>query len=216
MSTQRFSISEALGFGWETTKKNFWFLLGLLLITGILFGVLRRLEVSLAAKSLLYSGIVFLVEVILGVIFELGWFKIILKLCDGQKAQYSEVFSVLPLFFKYLFAFTLYGMMITVGTMALIIPGVILGVRFQFFPYFIVEKEAGVIESLKQSFAITQGVTGQVLLFDLLLILLQILGALLLGVGLFFTIPTGLVALAFVYRKLLPQENIQVNTETYP
>jgi len=42
-------------------------------------------------------------------------------------------------------------------------------------------------------------------LFDLLLGLINLLGAICLLIGLFATIPTTMVATAFVYRKLLAQ-----------
>jgi len=51
-------------------------------------------------------------------------------------------------------------------------------------------------------------------LFDLLLTLINLLGALCLLIGLFATIPTTMVAIAFVYRKLLAQTEIVQVSET--
>jgi len=45
-------------------------------------------------------------------------------------------------------------------------------------------------------------------LFNLLLILINLLGAICLLIGLFVTIPTTMVAWAFVYRRLLAQTEI--------
>ena len=58
------------------------------------------------------------------------------------------------------------------------------------------------MESMRQSAEATKGVWGNVSLFGLVLILLNILGAMLLGVGLLLTAPTSAIAAAWVYRRL--------------
>jgi len=78
-----------------------------------------------------------------------------------------------------------------------------LGIRFGFFQYFIVDKKTGVIDSLKRSWQITKGSVWNLFLFYLLLFGINFLGIICLLVGLFATVPTAIVAKAFVYRKLL-------------
>ena len=95
----------------------------------------------------------------------------------------------------------------------LIIPGIIWGIKFQFFSYFIVDKGLGPIEALKRSSTITKGAKWDLFLFGLLVWLINLLGALCLLVGLFATIPTTGVAMAFVYHKLLTQTEIAQKEE---
>jgi len=91
------------------------------------------------------------------------------------------------------------------GTILLIVPGVIWAVKFQFFSYFIIDKGLGPIEALKKSSAITKGVKWNLLGFDLLIGGIALLGVLALLIGLLAAIPTAMIAMAFVYRKLLAQ-----------
>lgn len=76
-------------------------------------------------------------------------------------------------------------------------------IKLQFYSYFIVDKNAGPIEALKKSWAITRGVKWDLFLFGLLLGLITLAGLLALVVGLFVAIPVGLLANTYVYRKLL-------------
>jgi uncharacterized membrane protein len=71
-----------------------------------------------------------------------------------------------------------------------------------FFDYLIVDKNSRIIESLKKSWEITKGSTWNLFLLYLLLGLINLLGIFALIVGLFWSIPTTMIAEAFVYRKL--------------
>jgi uncharacterized membrane protein len=71
-----------------------------------------------------------------------------------------------------------------------------------FFSYFVVDQELGPIEALKRSAEITQGVKGDLFLLGLALGGINLLGAVALLIGLFATIPTAMLATAFVYRRL--------------
>ena len=118
------------------------------------------------------------------------------------------------MFFKYLIGSILYGLIVFAGTILLIIPGIIWGIQFCFYDYFIIDKGLGPIEALKRSSAITRGVKWDLFVFSLILLGINLLGALCLLIGLFATIPTTMVAIAFVYRKLLAQAEIAHVSET--
>ena len=154
------------------------------------------------------SIIITIASRVLELIIGMGWIKIALKFCDNEKGKFADLFSCYPLFFKYLFGSILYGLIVLVGIILLIIPGIIWGIKFQFFSYFIIDKGCGPIEALKRSSVITRGAKWNLFLFGLLLVVINLLGAFCLLIGLFATIPTTMVASAFVYRKLLVQTEI--------
>lgn len=77
--------------------------------------------------------------------------------------------------------------------------------RFGFCSFFILDKNAGPIESLKASSAATDGIRWPIFLLILALIGLNLLGLLLFVVGLLITIPVTLIALATVYRQITGQ-----------
>jgi uncharacterized membrane protein len=129
-----------------------------------------------------------------------------------KKPKLQIFFLLIHLFFKYLIGDILYGLIIIGGLILLIIPGIIWAIQFQFFGYLIIDKGLGPIEALKKSSKITKGAKWDLFLLGILLVLINILGALALLVGLFATIPTTMIANAFVYRKLLSQtETLQEN-----
>lgn len=205
MTTKKFSKSEAIRFGWKTTKENFWFFFGILLVMGLVkfFPAVAKEMLKGEGKSLI--DILNIVSVILGIILGMGLIKICLKFYDNEKPKFSDLFSQYPLFFKMLFGSIFYTLIVIFGFILLFIPGIIFVIKFYLFEYFIVDKGLGPIEALKKSWRITKGSCWNLFLFLLLISAINLLGALAFMVGLLLTIPTTTVATVFVYRKLLTQ-----------
>lgn len=206
-----FSKSEAIRFGFETTKKNFKFLLIILFILAILSAIPGSINSSLRnfpLFSFLINAVIWIVQIIV----QIGVIKITLAFVDGNKPKVKDLFiipykPVYMTFLKYWASSLLYGLVVGLGFILLIIPGIIFAIIFQFYSYLIVDKNAGPIEALKKSAAITKGVRWNLFRFGLLLIGINILGALALLVGLLISVPTTMLATAFVYRKLQSQKS---------
>lgn len=214
MTAEKFSISEAIHFGWNTMKSNLGFFIGLLIFV-FLFTSLSSIIAAKATEANIFLGIIFYIaDFSLSIIISIGLVKIALRFCDNEKGRFADLFSQYPLFPQYLVGSILYGLIVFAGTILLIIPGIIWGIQFCFYDYFIVDKGLGPIEALKRSSAITKGVKWDLFLFFLILSGINLLGALCLLIGLFVTIPTTMVALAFVYRKLMAQAEIVQVSET--
>lgn len=145
-----------------------------------------------------------LIDVFLATIVSLGfYYKIPLNFCDGIRSKISDLFLQHRFFFRYVFATTLYVLLSAGAAVLLIVPGIYLAIRFSFYAYFIVDRNSGIMESLKRSWRITQGTAWKLFVYSLAICGLNILGAFALVIGLFATIPTSLVAGAFIYRKLV-------------
>jgi len=214
MTAEKFSISEAIHFGWNTMKSNLGFFIGLLIFV-FLFTSLSSIIAAKATEANIFLGIIFYIaDFSLSIIISIGLVKIALRFCDNEKGRFADLFSQYPLFPQYLVGSILYGLIVFAGTILLIIPGIIWGIQFCFYDYFIVDKGLGPIEALKRSSAITKGVKWDLFGFFLVLLGINLLGALCLLIGLFVTIPTTMVALAFVYRKLMAQAEIVQVSET--
>ncbi len=213
MGTKKFSIKEAVQFGWNTMGRNFWFFAGaliLLLLINITPDILRAVVEKTQGTKPPLSTLVFLA--LFGLLFwvfqmvaGIGLLRIALKLCDNLKQEFSDLFSCFPLFFKYLGGMTLYGLIVLGGLILLVVPGIIWAVKFQYYGYCIVDKKMGPVAALKKSAAMTRGTKGDLLLFNLLLIGINILGLIALFIGLFATIPVTLIAQTRVYRILSEQ-----------
>jgi uncharacterized membrane protein len=213
MATDRFFINEAIEFGWNTMKANFGFFVGVTIIVLVTqsadfllrdpFHIINKTDMAFLSNPLYYLYIFTILPAI-----HMGLIKISLKFCDNEKGKFSDFFSALHLFFKYLAGTILYGLIVAGGTLLLIIPGIIWAIKFQYYSYFIVDKGLGPIEALKASSTITKGVKWDLLLFGLLLFCINLLGLLCLVVGLFVTVPTTMLAYTFVYRRLESQLDV--------
>lgn len=192
-------------FGWDITKSNIGFFIGLLIVAGLIQYVPDIVATIIEADAPALSLIIRIASFVLSVIIGMGLIKICLRFCDGEKGEFSDLFSCYPLFFKYLVGSILYGVIVVVGLILLIIPGIVWAIKFQFFDYLIVDKGLGPIDALEKSSDITRGVKWDLFLFAILLGIINLMGFLCLVVGLFVTIPVTMVAIAFVYRKLLPK-----------
>lgn len=70
------------------------------------------------------------------------------------------------------------------------------------YPFFIVDKDADIVEALRYAYRLSHENLGTVLIFFLYAIGVNILGAIVCGIGLFITIPLTAVAFAGLYRTL--------------
>lgn len=214
MTTQKFSIGEAIHFGWKTMKENLGFFIGLLIVWGLLYTVPYAIAVMTMEANIFLGVILHIADIALTIVISMGFVKITLRFCDNEKGRFSDLFSQYRLFFNYLFALYLYIVILWSGALLLIVPGIIWGIKFCFCGYFVVDKGMGPTEALERSSVITRGVKWDLFVFFLALVGINLLGALALLVGLFATIPTTMVAAAFVYRRLLTQTEIAPASET--
>ncbi|HEY3375749.1 MAG TPA: hypothetical protein VGK02_11925 [Candidatus Aquicultor sp.] len=155
-------------------------------------------DLILAVVGFILSLILLPVQIIVSI----GAINIANKLTLEQKVAFSDLSSSYRLFFRFLGSSILAGIIALIGFILLIIPGIILAIRLQFYMYLIVDKNAGAIEALQQSWNMTKGLTGRLFLFGSLLFLIEILGVLALGVGILVAIPVIYLAQAYVYRIL--------------
>ena len=93
-------------------------------------------------------------------------------------------------------------LVVTIGFLLLILPGIYLSVRWYLFPWVLVDKGVGPFEALRQSWEMTRGSFWNLFLLGFLLCVINILGTMALLIGLLVTIPLSIVAVGHVYRQL--------------
>ncbi|KPL15195.1 hypothetical protein AMJ74_01955 [candidate division WOR_3 bacterium SM1_77] len=211
IARREFDIEEAIKFGWNTMKANFWFFFGIIW-TAVAISIVPNLPVLIVMRASRFTGehafiiaILYIVSIVAGSIIQMGYINIGLIFCDEKKAKFSDYFAPLPHILTYIVSSILYGLIVMGGFLLFIIPGIYWAVKFQFFGYFIIDQKCGPIDALKKSSAITEDVKWQLILFGIVLYLINLLGVIALFVGLFAAGPTTLVAYTSVYRKLLNQ-----------
>lgn len=185
-----FSISESIKYGWAKMKENMQLSLFATLLM-VATGILTKMDSLLSLLLIIFMLIV-----------RIGYTKIFLRMNDGEKPKFSEIFDEYALFWKYLGVSILQGLVILGGLILIIIPGILWAVRFSFSPIILIDTKMGPVKAMKESYAITKGSFWHLLGFWLVIIILNIIGMVLVGIGLLFTVPISMFASIQVYRKL--------------
>lgn len=204
MGTKSFSIGEAVSFGWDTAKKHVGFFV-LLIVATIVLEFIPTLAGKAAPENAVMGTVVFLLGLAVGGLVHLGWANVSLRFCDGAKAELGDFFGIFPLILHYVAASILYGIIVMVGLMLLVVPGVMWALRFSLFPYMILEHDCGPIEALKMSSRVTKGGKWDLFGFYFTSMTIVMLGFAAVVLGLIWAVPTAAVATALVYRELLEQ-----------
>ncbi len=202
MGSGKISMGEAIRFGWDTMKNNIGFFIGLLIVAFLIENIPGIISRFVAGDFPLVAGLLSLAGLLLGLVVQMGLLKVSIKFCDGVKGQLDDLLSSFHLILNFIAGALLYGLIVLGGTILFIVPGIIWGIKFSLFPYFIVDSELGPLEAIKASGKATDGAKWDLFLFGGLLGLINIAGALVFLVGLFATIPLSMVAYAYVYRSL--------------
>ncbi|MBU6299963.1 MAG: DUF975 family protein [Verrucomicrobia bacterium] len=130
----------------------------------------------------------------------LGLTRIGLNLVSGNPVALSQLFGEGGKILKMIVASCLFGLMVFLGFLALVIPGIYLVLRFGQFYMGILDRDLGVIESFKYSSALTTNNKWRIVLLYLAVLGVFLAGALALGVGLFVALPMIWLMLLLAFR----------------
>lgn len=203
-----FSVGECFRFAWETFKKRPGFFVGATVFVSVISGIIHRVfpfPSSTTPSSVL--GLV-LVAAIIGLLLQafvkMGSINLLFKAHeDPASAHLSDLwYPAWNTLLYYVGASILSGVIIVIGFILLIIPGIYFSLRFMFVPYFVIDKKLTPLDALKESSRITLGHKGELLLLVLALIGINIVGAILLFIGLLVSIPVSMLAVVHAYRVL--------------
>lgn len=201
-----FSIKQALGYGWETFKKRPWFLVGATLVIFLAYFavgfVTGALDAALTSDPENPSGVGSIADWLLGTLISMGVVAFFLQAHDDpERVELGALWHPHP-YWVYLAATLLVGLAILLGLVLLIVPGIIFGLMFMFTSFIVIDRNLGPIDAMKESKRITSGHKWSLLGFVLLLALINLVGAIALGVGLLVTVPVTSLAFANAYRAL--------------
>jgi len=193
-------VGDAISYGWTAYWKN----VGpLLIITIIIVAIHLALSIIGSVTGSIAVQLIFtLIGWIVGFILAMGLIRCSLAVVRGQTPEVSMLFET-PGLGSYIIASILFGIMFFIGFILCIIPGIIVGIVFMFYGYLIVENpDLGPTDALKKASELTKGRIGELFVFGLALFGINLVGAILCGVGLLFTYGITAVAVAYAYRTL--------------
>jgi uncharacterized membrane protein len=201
-STPRFDIGEALSTGWQLFLKNVG-PMALYALVVFAISALVSVPTSTQDRTSFWALLVNVISFVVGQAIAIGWIRIALDAQDGRAISVDRITDSFRLLLPYIIAAILFSVGVTLGLILLIVPGIIFAVIFGFYGWIIVDKgERDAIAALRRSAEITRGERWRLFGFALLLILLNIVGLLLLVVGVLVTSAVSLLALGHVYRRL--------------
>ncbi|MEO8108086.1 MAG: hypothetical protein ABI720_12290, partial [Actinomycetes bacterium] len=191
---------EAISYGWKGLTK---YLGPLVLIALIVVAISIAMNVvGYFMDSLLLQFVWNIVTIGVSLIVAMGLIRAGLAVVDGRTPEVGMLFHT-DNFVPYLVASILVGLSVGIGLIFCIIPGLILGFLFAFYGYAIVDGRVDDgIEAMKTSWSLVSSNVGQLLLLFILVILINIGGALLCGIGLLFTYPLTAIAIAYAWRRV--------------
>jgi hypothetical protein len=198
------SIGEAVDFAWSAYGKHWRLFTGVLLA---MLGAWVALEVVVFATQrlgLLAWALEHVAFLLCFAGLEVGLLRISLALRDGRNPKFVDAFDHFNLAPAFLAGQLLYLAMVLAGLVLLVVPGILLAARFALFGFHHAAGEGGVLGSFKQSGNLTRGATGRLAATLVTLFVFNLLGAALLGVGLFVTVPISVLTMASIDRQLKP------------
>jgi uncharacterized membrane protein len=195
-----FSIGAALRFGWETFKKRPAFFVGVTLVIAVVSWIAGMIASLFGEDG---GGIIgAIINLAITTIVDLGVVALLLKAYDNPAApQFADLWHPQQ-YLPYLGATILMGIIVVVGLILLIVPGILAAVMLMFTKFIVVDRNLGPIEALKESARITKGNRLTLFLFMVVIAVINIVGALLLFVPLLVTIPISGLAMVYAYRTV--------------
>ena len=210
------TISHVLSVGWNAVKEQPVPLVGgMLLVTIVQWaaqGLMQFVLVGDAAESgdltRLFAGmgIMFPVLAVLSSYFMVGEVRVALAAARRQPVEISMYFSGHDKLLPCVVLTFIMSLGVGIGTMFLIIPGIILALGWALSYFAIVDTDASPTEALSASWEQTRGQRGKILLFVAACVGLGLLGMLALYVGIFVVMPLLLVAWAEMYLCISGRE----------
>ena len=217
------NIGFCIGQGWKHTIANFGqiFLFGLcyfavsMVISAVLTGIGMAVDgppqvIPIEGGQSIQvnsggpvSSVASIIEQIVSIFLTLGAIRFGHRLLNGENPPLSDLFSQGDKLLSGVGATILYFLMVIVGLIFLIIPGIIVALRFSLFQQAIVEKQLGAIDSLKYSWNLTRENGLSLLGLYFASFFIVIAGVLAVLVGLLWALPTvwlaGLIAFRFLH-----------------
>lgn len=197
-----FSIREALKHSWKLFTKRPWYFIALSLVIVILNIVTSEFP----------RGTTAIILMVFGIIASIVWHYVLLSVSLAAIDEKNDLLTFATLkthmptlrqFFCMIGIVILSTILIGLGLILLIIPGIYVMTRLSLSNLSLVDRKGGVVASLRYSWNITKGpVFWTIFLTIIVVILLCIIGMILFGVGILVTYPLAILLMAQLYRTL--------------
>ncbi len=182
-----FRVWEFIGRAWDIMKPHW------LVLAGMFF-------IQVAISAVPYLG--GCVQFIIGGAIMVGIWRAVLGMIGGRKPDVGMMFQGFDRFGDAFLAYLVSGILICLGLICLIVPGIILAIMWMFTYAVIGETGLGFWEAMRESARLTEGYRWRLFLLVLACGLIAILGLLVFCLGLFVAMAVIFTAFGLAYRFL--------------
>ncbi len=211
------TVSDTYGFGWNQMKKYFLylFLISIIMMVAQSLTGLGNQTDNTSAIGQLFIGIYWLLVIS---VINYGGTYMYLKAVRDEPFEVVQMFDGFKTnFWNIVLAHLLTTILVVLGFVMLIVPGIIIACRLAFVPYLVMDKKMDAVKALEKSWQMTRGHGWTIFFMGLLAIPIAIAGLLLLIVGI---IPAAMwisAAFSSMYHAVeqLPEnQNLETASET--
>ncbi|MBP6925579.1 MAG: DUF975 family protein [Candidatus Pacebacteria bacterium] len=197
-----FSIKQAFKFGWTAFKAQWTFYIAIIfvaLVASWVGGVIG----NLLGESFIPQAFATVIAMIIQLFISVGFITIFIRTVREKSVGWNDFLRNKDRLLSFFAVSIIYQILVLIGLILLIIPGIYLAIRYQYATYIIIDdKHISIGKAFKRSAEITKGIKWRIILLACASVGVGILGLLALGVGIFAAAPVIGIARAFVYVQL--------------
>ena len=132
-----------------------------------------------------------------------GYYLVAKKLINNETTEFGDFFAGFSYFLPLFLAGLVSSLFITLGILLLVLPGIYLAVGYFFTTLLIIDKDLTFFEAMETSRKLVTKRWFSFFGFGLLIGLLNMCGVLLFGLGMMFTVPLTMCAIAAAYDDIV-------------
>lgn len=221
------NISDVFSRSWEVYKANLGLAIAVPLVAGVIymFGafvigmIMGLMQVALVGGNpgnpgqggdigvaLLFAMIQNIFVYSIYFYLQLGGQMVFLQLVRGENPEFSVLFNGGPYFLRMFACSIIFGILVALGMVLLIIPGIILALMFWPYSFVLIDRNLPGIESFSEAKKVTAGNLLNAFGLFLILWLITVFGVIItLGIGAIFIMPFTYMVQTVAYAEMTSQ-----------
>jgi uncharacterized membrane protein len=212
---ERWSVGDALGYGWRKFTQNVGPILVLTLVVllgsfvlGIVGSVLDRAVFGTSGDGAFASNDRNVFSSLLGFLGQAFFGAVIVRaaldLTEGRALDIGGIFRRIP-FGPVVVLAIVVAVIETIGFILLVIPGLVAILFLYFATFFLLDHRPGPLEAVRSSVRLVARDLGKALVWAIVAFLVTLVGFCFCLVGAFVTFPVATIGTAYTYKKLTGQ-----------
>ena len=187
-------IGNCVSRAWELVKSDFWPIVGVSALMMLIMGIAGAIYVGIIVTGPLMAGL----------------FRYYLLKMRGETVELKDAFSTFSdVFLQTFLAYLVTAALEAVGFLCCILPGIYLAIAWQFTMPLVVDKKIDFWPAMELSRKVISKHWWSFFAFAIVLALVNLLGVLACGIGVFVSFPVTMIALMYAYEDIFRQPTTQ-------